>query len=181
MTNLISDTYRELNSELHSKNPLFGSKAYKQAVNVVESLGLKEGDTLVDYGCGKGSLSKELKKSGVRTINYDPSIGMFSKHPRDYEGYPFQYLACMDVLEHVEPEYLGNVLNDILGCFTDKAFILVSTEPSNKKLSDGRNAHLIINGANWWLDRLEETGYRVGALVDNRKGWLGVVCTKDPV
>jgi len=176
-TQLISDEYKDLNSDLHSRNPLFGSKAHKQADNVVSSLGLKAGDTLLDYGCGKASLHRELAKRDITVINYDPALKAFEEHPSKREGYPFDYLACMDVLEHVEPNSLKPVLGDIKACFTKKAFLLISTEPSNKKLADGRNAHLIIQARGWWLDRLEERGFNVEKIVDNRRGWLGVLCT----
>lgn len=177
LTKLITDEYRELNSDLHSRNPLYGSKSYKQANNVVHSLGLKHGDTLLDYGCGKASLARELAKREIRVVSYDPAIQMYEKHPSEREGCPWKYLACMDVLEHIEPQCLREVLLDIKDCFTDKAYLLIATEPSKKSLKDGRNAHLIIQDRNWWLDRLEEAGFQIDALVDNRKGWMGVVCT----
>lgn len=175
---LISEEYKNLNSDLHSRNPLYGSKAHKQAVNVVESLKLGEGDVVLDYGCGKGSLERELKKIGVKVEGYDPAIQMYAQHPSEREGYPFKYLVCMDVLEHVEPDLLSNVLEDLYSSFTGKAFILISTEPSNKTLKDGRNAHLIIQGRGFWADRLEEHQFVIEELVDNRQGWYGVLCSK---
>jgi len=178
MRNLISEEYKQLNSDLHASNPLFGSKAYKQAENVVNSLGLTEGDVLLDYGCGKGSLGHALKPLGIRVVGYDPALKMFEKHPSEYEEYPFKYVSCMDVLEHVEPAMIKDVLRDLNNCYTDKAFVLISTVASNKKLADGRNAHLIIQGVHWWLDRLEEAGFVLEEIVDKREGWLGVLCTK---
>lgn len=178
MNKLITDEYRGLNTELHSRNPLYGSKAYKQVSSVVASLNLKHGDILLDYGCGKGSLGRELNKMGVKTINYDPALQMYATPVSEREGYPWKYVACMDVLEHVEPNFLDLVLEDIYNAFTDKAFILVSTEASNKTLKDGRNAHLIIQGPNFWADKLEEHKFVIDSLVDNRKGWYGVVCSK---
>ena len=177
MSTLITKEYQEMNSNLHSRDPLFGSKAYRQAANVEFSLDLKAGDTLLDYGCGKASLHREFAKRDITVINYDPALKAFEEHPSKREGYPFDYLACLDVLEHVEPDSIKPVLDDIKACFTKKAFLLISTAPSNKKLPDGRNAHLIIQPRGWWLDRLEEHEYTVEKLVDNRKGWLGVLCT----
>jgi len=178
MSKLISEDYRDLNSELHSRNPMYGAKGHKQAANVVTSLGLKAGDVILDYGCGKASLGKELAKQDIDVENYDPALKMYAKPITERKGYPWKYVACMDVIEHVEPNSLNSVLDDLLGSFTTKAFILISTDPSNKTLKDGRNAHLIIQGRNFWGDKLEERGFSVEKLVDNRKGWYGVVCTK---
>jgi len=176
---LISDEYVALNKNLHADNPLYGSKSWKQLENVVHSLDLKAGDTLLDYGCGKASLQRELAKRSINVVSYDPAISAYAKHPSEYKEYPFEYVVCMDVLEHVEPDMLPHVLDDIQKSFTKKAFILISTEPSNKTLKDGRNAHLIIQARNFWMDRLADRGFNVEKLVDNRKGWVGVLCAKE--
>jgi len=34
------------------------------------------------------------------------------------------------------------------------AFLVIATRPAAKKLADGRNAHLIVEPASWWLPRL---------------------------
>jgi hypothetical protein len=60
------------------------------------------------------------------------------------------------VLEHIEPELLENVLQD-LGKITKKfGFFSVHTGPAIKVLTDGRNAHLIQEPSSWWLKRLTD-------------------------
>ena len=63
-------------------------------------------------------------------------------------------MTCIDVLEHIEPDLLDNVLDDLMMLTDGYAFITVHTGPAVKTLSDGRNAHLIQKPARWWLPKL---------------------------
>jgi hypothetical protein len=63
-------------------------------------------------------------------------------------------VACIDVLEHIEPECLDNVLDHIASLTEAVAFLSIHTGPALKKLPDGRNAHLIQEPAEWWLPKL---------------------------
>lgn len=83
-------------------------------------------------------------------LSYDPAIeGCEEKKPCDL-------VVCTDVLEHVEPEYLDNVLNDIHRLMQKVGYFTVHTEAAMKHLSDGRNAHLIQKPYSWWFDKLSE-------------------------
>ena len=59
-------------------------------------------------------------------------------------------MYCGDVLEHVEPEYLQDVLADIKRCMKRAGLLVISTIPAKKTLPDGRNAHLIVESPLWW-------------------------------
>jgi hypothetical protein len=62
-------------------------------------------------------------------------------------------VACIDVLEHIEPDLLDNVL-DHLASLTELVLLAtVHTGPASKVLSDGRNAHLIQQPMEWWLPK----------------------------
>lgn len=144
---LISEEYRDLNEHLH-KNPKYGSRTREALYAKISDFMAETGsETLLDYGCGKGEMGRHLP-----AYSYDPCVAQFSKRP---EG-TFDMVACCDVLEHVEPDLLDNVLSDIRQ-FADKAiFLTISTRPAGKVLADGRNAHLIVQGQNWWRERLTQ-------------------------
>ena len=59
------------------------------------------------------------------------------------------------MLEHVEPLYLDTVLQFIEQQSEKYAWLRIDTQPATKILSDGRNAHLIIEDEAWWRERLE--------------------------
>lgn len=143
---LISEHYANLNRNLHRKRSDYGRighKWAKKAAEICERHGYKE---VLDYGCGKGTF-KQAMPEHVTVHEYDP--GVPGKELRHTAG----LVVCTDVLEHVEPEYIDDVILDIRQ-LCDRALLVINTTASNKKLDDGRNAHLIQEGRDWWLERL---------------------------
>jgi hypothetical protein len=65
-------------------------------------------------------------------------------------------VCCIDVLEHIEPDLLDNVLDDLKRVTKRIGFFTVSTSPAEKTLPDGRNAHLIQAAPEWWLPKFME-------------------------
>jgi hypothetical protein len=63
-------------------------------------------------------------------------------------------VACIDVLEHIEPDLIDNVLDDLQRLTQEIGFYSISTEPAEKTLPDGRNAHLILQSPHWWLNKI---------------------------
>jgi hypothetical protein len=57
------------------------------------------------------------------------------------------------VLEHIEPELLDTVLDDLQRVTMGLGIFTVHTGPAVKVLPDGRNAHLIQQPAQWWLPK----------------------------
>ena len=82
---------------------------------------------------------------------FDPAIAVKEQTPK-----PADVVVCTDVLEHVEPDYLDAVLVDLRRVTKVCLFVAISTKPANKNLSDGRNAHLIVESADWWVARLSK-------------------------
>jgi hypothetical protein len=145
---LISDEYRKLNEQLHD-NPKYGSRRREALYAKISDFMAETGSkTLLDYGCGKGEMGKYIP-----TYSYDPCVAEFSRRP---EG-TFDMVACCDVLEHIEPDLLINVLTDIRD-YADKAvYLVISNRPAAKTLADGRNAHLIVQPTKWWAELLAQT------------------------
>lgn len=145
---LISPDYTEQNRLLHKQQELYGvigSRWVGEATRICKEHGYT---TVLDYGCGKGTF-KRAAPDWMTVYEYDPAV----------EGketpFPAELVVCTDVLEHIEPEYLDSVLANIreLG---ERALFVISLSRSNKTLPDGRNAHLIIQPKDWWLDRIKE-------------------------
>lgn len=82
---------------------------------------------------------------------YEPSRPDWAASPS-----PSPMVACIDVLEHVEPECLDAVLDDLARCVQQIGFFTVHTGAAVKVLPDGRNAHLIQEPPAWWLPKLLE-------------------------
>lgn len=143
---LISDYYRNQNAQLHESIPGYGESSAKWAPTVQQIAdGLNTRDIL-DYGCGKRKLEEAL---GYPIKNYDPAIPGLDARPERAD-----VVVCSDVLEHIEPECLDDVLNDLQRVTRKAGFFVISTRKAEKKLPDGRNAHLIVKPYQWWLPKL---------------------------
>lgn len=143
---LITDGYRREQEALHAKgNYGTASLEYGAAISaLVEKTGAK---TLLDYGCGSMQNLKTVLDCDVMYLGYDPAVPEFSAK------FPSDLVVCIDVLEHIEPELLENVLDDLQSLTKGWAFMTVHTGPARKTLSDGRNAHLIQQPPEWWLPK----------------------------
>ena len=150
---LISDEYRKTQQGLH-ENPKYGSASVGYAPLVAEVLERINANHVLDYGAGKGRLGEalgQLLKKPVNMRHYDPAVPKWSASPE-----PCELVACIDVLEHIEPEMLDNVLDDLKRVTAKVGVFSVCTLPAAKILPDGRNAHLIQQPAAWWLPKLCE-------------------------
>ena len=150
---LISEDYRKMQQELH-RNPQYGVASKTYAPLVARFLQQYQATRLLDYGAGKGRLGAALDELTPALIDldyYDPAIPEWSQAPE-----PCDLVACIDVLEHIEPDLLDNVLDDLARVTAKAALFTVHTGAADKVLADGRNAHLIQRPPSWWLPKFLE-------------------------
>jgi hypothetical protein len=149
---LYSKEYKEILQSIHAKEEWGGGAAnkIKYFKEFYENNNCKD---LLDYGCGNGSLYKKIKEEnlGWKVYEYDPGIPEKSGKPK-----PADFVTCIDVLEHVEPEHLDNVLKHIRSLTKVGAWFCVCKVPAYLILPDGRNAHLIVEDEIWWKDKLNQ-------------------------
>lgn len=147
---LITEEYRRAQEKLH-ENPDYGVASVGYAPLVAQVINAVNASELLDYGAGKGRLGEALRQHLQRPIairHYDPARPEWSATPE-----PAQLVACIDVLEHIEPDLLDNVLDDLRRVTAATGVFTVHTGPAVKILPDGRNAHLIQQPASWWLPK----------------------------
>jgi hypothetical protein len=147
---VISDEYLRQQQELH-RNPDYGtaSRAYAP---IVQQLMRKAGvRSISDYGAGKCGLRAKLNELGERNFEYFPYDPAF---PEYGEPRPADLVCCIDVLEHIEPDRLDAVLDELQAILRKYGILTIHTGAAMKVLDDGRNAHLIQRPASWWLPRL---------------------------
>lgn len=154
---LISDDYREMQKQLHAAPRGYGGRGDKWAGIVAQLAAQYQAESILDYGCGQGTLIRslrELRVSGVRLAEYDPAIPGKDAMPE-----PADLVVCTDVLEHIEKDRLKAVLRHLRDVSQKALWVVVSTKTSNKVLADGRNAHLIIKPPDWWKRRFIKAGF----------------------
>jgi 2-polyprenyl-3-methyl-5-hydroxy-6-metoxy-1,4-benzoquinol methylase len=146
---LISDEYKEMNSQLHETRNDYGVGGHRWGSTLLDLCKSMNTVDVLDYGCGKGTLQRSMPTLNV--FNYDPAIPGFDEEPDAHD-----LVICTDVLEHVEPDCLDDVLDHIAEKTNLTAFLNIATRPAVKTLADGRNAHLIQEPFEWWFPKLAE-------------------------
>ncbi len=167
---LTSDAYRDQLVELHRKQR-WGADGAKHTDAVRALHAQYQPKTVLDYGCGENKLAESLAAE-FRISGYDPGIIGREKMPK-----PCDMVVCTDVLEHVEPEKLDAVLDHVFRLTGEIAYFVIDTKPANAVLPDGRNAHLSLHSAEWWVDRLTYRGFRMVTINSGSKS-VTIVATK---
>ena len=153
---LISPDYRAQQMALHAAPRGYGGKGDKWADGVIQVADHYDCHSILDYGCGQGSLKRAIQEKTDRFAirEYDPAIPGKDALPMFAD-----LVSCTDVIEHIEPELLDTVLRHIRSLSRKAAFVVIATRPSNKVLPDGRNAHLTVESDDWWRERLIAAGF----------------------
>jgi hypothetical protein len=146
----ISPEYRAQQQELHI-NPHYGVASLGFAPIVKELMQQFGVRSISDYGAGKCNLRRGLHELGKADFEYFPYDPVFPEYgmPR-----PADLVCCIDVLEHIELQFLDVVLLDLKDITRGLGFFSIHTGPAVKHLPDGRNAHLIQQPTSWWLPKL---------------------------
>ena len=153
----ISPGYEALQRELHLRPKGYGGKGFKWADTVIALLQRFDAVSILDYGCGEGSLARKLadrRFPWLRISEYDPAIDGKNGRPAFAD-----LVTVTDVLEHVEPECLSAVLGHLHGLARKAVFFVVALDEANKVLADGRNAHLILESPEWWESKITAAGF----------------------
>lgn len=180
MASLLSNDYLMLLKQTHSSNPDWGTSGNIHAKQVIDLYKQYKYESILDFGCGKGSLINTLTEYFFVSDNkpiiagYDPAVLEFCNN---------QYLSgdlvtCTDVLEHIEPDYLDDVLNTIWLRTNIHAYFAISLQPARMILPDGRNAHLLVNNKEWWIEELERYYKRVQVLESPSFNEARLLCIK---
>ena len=116
--------------------------------------------SVLDFGAGIGTLAEIFyKKTSIKPECFE--ICKKSQKILTQKGFKLQneflneekydLIFSSNVLEHIEPELIDNVISELAKIVTHIGFISIHMGPAGKILEDGRNAHLIQKPTSWWL------------------------------
>lgn len=155
--NLFTEPYAAEQRRLHEGQAAYGSRGFYWAYLVAGIAQLEGCKSVLDYGCGKGTIRKSFNEAGLSIVEeYDPAIVGKEKLPS-----PADLVVCVDVMEHIEYDCLNAVLNHLKDVTRKILFVAIATAPSKRTMSDGRNTHLIVQNDDWWRAVFEDKGFKV--------------------
>lgn len=152
MSKTITKEYLEQQRLLH-ENPNYGVASLSFAPIVADIIKQANCKTVSDYGAGKRRLLEGLRLAQVELSSYYPYDPVFPEYgePRSAD-----LVCCIDVLEHIEPDLIDAVIQDLSRITVNLGFFSIHMGPAVKTLADGRNAHLIQKPSSWWLKKLTD-------------------------
>lgn len=114
--------------------------------------------TVLDFGAGQKTLEDYVKQHPVyerlKWTNYDPGIPRLRREPIG----KFHLVVSSDVLEHIEPDQIQNVLAWLDNRTKLYQYHLISCSTGGGRLPDGRDSHLLVESPEWWKDKFTPFG-----------------------
>ena len=143
----MNDRLRRLYTEKHRQSPSYGASAHRHIGTINSLISKRKWQKLLDYGCGKAVLSKEIP--GI--VNYDFAIPEYCRLPQE----TFDAAFCIDVLEHIPESDLPETL-EYLKSHAGSVYFCIHMGESVHKLPDGQPCHCTVRPARWWINKLGE-------------------------
>jgi hypothetical protein len=98
---------------------------------------------------------KQYLDHEVEWTDYDPGVDGIDRLPKG----KFHLIVSSDVMEHIEPDHLNDVLEWLTHHATKFQYHLIACSPDlGPPLPDGRNAHLIVQTPEWWREQFQDRG-----------------------
>lgn len=165
---LITPAYARENARLHETDPTYGAEGHLWAYTVAGIALVEDCHSILDYGCGKGTLGRVLNQTfapqhddglslAFEVREYDPAVRGKDTPPVEQAD----LVVALDVLEHIEPACFDDVLSDLDRLTGRLLFVVAVTKPSKRIMSDGRDTHLSLHDAAWWENEFTKRGFRI--------------------
>ena len=153
-----TESYKTLQLALHEKGGygVSGQQYIPTMFHAIAQLAKRlPAVRVLDYGSSTGNTMKAVREHlwlppNVEERCYDPFVAEFDAEPE-----PADFVICTDVMEHVEPECTTAVLDHIASLTMRLVFFSISMKPAQKVLADGRNAHINLRNAEFWLREIQ--------------------------
>jgi len=154
MENLVSKEYKEKLVAFHNKRKWGYAFTKDDPTTVYKYMALSESNSLLDYGAGYGEFKKQMDdeypNAKFNIHEYEPGIVGKDEDPPVCDA-----TVSFDVLEHVEPNKIDDVLQHIYNKTNKWAYLVICCIPARKTFPDGQNLHLLVREPEWWLEKLK--------------------------
>ena len=142
---------------------------------LIEHLGIKEEDTILDFGCAKGYVVKALRLLHRKAFGVDISEYAINSTPVDTKEYvslidenykiygTYDWVICKDVLEHIKYDNIDSVIK-ILGRVGSNIFCSIPLGDGEKYIIptyEEDTTHVIRESLSWWQSVFVKNGFEV--------------------
>ena len=179
MENLVSKEYKELLEKKHNgKFKSWGGAVRGMEQDIHKYLVISKAKSILDYGAGASDFRKAIEFTyGHETLpytvhEYEPGIPELAGDPPICDA-----TICIDVLEHIEPDKIDNVLQHINDKTNNWVLFKVCLRAANGAFPTGENLHLTIRKADWWLAKFSKYWYSID-ISTNNAGHLNYLAVK---
>lgn len=144
--------------------------------DAIDLLGMKPGDSVIDFGCGCGRASQAFNDKGFKLtavdfaancLDPDVSVNFIQACLWDLPDIKADFGYCTDVMEHIPTEKVGDVLSGIADrC--QAAFFNIATRPDVMGNLIGRKLHMTVMQGDGWYRLLQH--YWENVAMQEREG-----------
>lgn len=131
--------------------------------DAIEKLGIRFGDTVLDFGCGTGRATKAMRDKGLRSIGVDlipdaveEPIPFIESNLWELPPLTAKWGFCTDVMEHIPPEKVEDVLEGIAKSVTRGAYFAIDSTHDDMGELIGMTLHLTVEHPAWWVRQLKK-------------------------
>ena len=133
----------------------------------------RKGSRIIDLGCGTGRAGLLLHTLGMNVILVDFVRNCLDPEVKEKLGDKFvkadlekklpiigDYGYCCDVMEHIPPDKVDIVLQNVLMA-AQYVFFSVSTDDDEAGVLIGEKLHLSVNPYSWWADKFKSLDVKI--------------------
>ena len=160
----IEQHYIDLYKVMHEDKKTYqGVSLFKETPNVANIVLITHSETVLDYGCGKGSQYTDSHLNILFHIQdeniymYDPAFPEHSKLPkRKFDG-----VISTDVMEHIPEDIVPKALDTIYSKAKKFVYLAICTRLALSILPNGENAHCTQKPIEWCVNMINTHGKKV--------------------
>lgn len=132
--------------------------------SILEKLCPEPGSSFIDFGCGTGRLTSRLAQDYLVTgidfaancVDEGLSFPFVKANLWSLPDLSANYGVCCDVMEHIPPEKVDDVLSNIARVVTSGVYFRIEHEPDSMGALIGVPLHLSVHDKLWWAEKLTQ-------------------------
>lgn len=149
------------------------SPGMMEAERAFVSLYMQPGQTLIDFGAGTGRATAFFRDRGLEVLAVDfaenaleTSVPYVNACLWDMPELSAEIGYCCDVMEHIPPQKVGEVLAGIRARISGAVYFRIATRSDRMGSLIGSRLHLTVQSGEWWRRQIE-AHWRIVDVVEN--------------